>query len=95
MVFNLSITTATGSTGTIGGKRSDEFHLASEIGEDNVIHCHGCGEAFNEELMTSCKEQNVVSASGSGGSTTVSSSSPTCIKCGSSDLSSSKSIEVS
>jgi len=36
-------------SGTIGGRESQEFILISEIGEDDVLICPGCGYAANAE----------------------------------------------
>ncbi len=36
-------------SGTIGGRESQEFMLISEIGEDEVLICAGCGYAANAE----------------------------------------------
>lgn len=86
---------------------SDEFHLVSDLGEDNIIHCHSCGADFNGELLTTTtvtENQEVVasvSATAGGGSThnhrhtsqTVSNET-SCINCRSTELSASKSIEV-
>ena len=36
-------------SGAIGGKQSEEFIFLSEIGEDNIILCPGCGYAANQE----------------------------------------------
>jgi len=85
--------TATGSTGTIGGKKSHEFHILSEVGEDRILHCDTCKEAFNDELCEVIHDRKV-SATDGRSSNTASTSSPKCIHCGSSDLSGSTSIEV-
>lgn len=37
-------------TGDIGGSESHEFHLASPVGEDDLLVCSGCGFAINAEL---------------------------------------------
>jgi prolyl-tRNA synthetase len=86
---------AFGSTGTIGGKRSDEFHLLSEVGEDNLVHCQSCSAVFNGELFEEEESISRAATTGSGHSIPTSSNNlNSCIKCGSSDLSNSKSIEV-
>ncbi len=36
-------------SGAIGGKQSEEFIFLTEIGEDNIILCSGCGYAANQE----------------------------------------------
>jgi len=106
----LKWTKASGTTGTIGGSLSHEFHLPSEVGEDDLLHCHSCNQDFNGELLGAVMDDHVgqenasasaaAMASGSGGSRRVHTSAstlenpPACIHCGSKDLSSSKSIEV-
>ncbi|KNC82741.1 prolyl-tRNA synthetase [Sphaeroforma arctica JP610] len=40
---------ALADTGAIGGSLSHELHVISEIGEDNIVHCNGCGYAANDE----------------------------------------------
>lgn len=41
---------AEASSGDIGGDLSHEYHLASSVGEDNVISCDNCSYVANEEL---------------------------------------------
>jgi prolyl-tRNA synthetase len=41
------------SSGTMGGSASTEFMCPSDIGEDLVVHCPGCGYAANIEKATS------------------------------------------
>lgn len=43
---------AEASSGDIGGDLSHEYHLPSQIGEDNVISCTDCEYVANEELAT-------------------------------------------
>ncbi|KAK5628476.1 hypothetical protein RRF57_004191 [Xylaria bambusicola] len=43
---------AEASSGDIGGDLSHEYHLPSQIGEDNVINCTDCEYVANEELAT-------------------------------------------
>ncbi|MEE8471909.1 MAG: proline--tRNA ligase, partial [Dehalococcoidia bacterium] len=42
-------------SGAIGGKDSHEFMVLTESGEDEVIHCPGCGYAANAEKAGSVK----------------------------------------
>lgn len=37
-------------TGSIGGRRSHEFHVLAHSGEDVIVHCEACGYAANLEL---------------------------------------------
>ena len=37
-------------TGVMGGNKSHEFMVLTEIGEDVIVHCKGCGYAANAEL---------------------------------------------
>ena len=43
--------TAAGSTGAMGGLRSHEFLLPSDVGEDPLCRCERCGGAWNLELL--------------------------------------------
>jgi prolyl-tRNA synthetase len=45
--------TVEASSGAMGGKESVEFMVASDVGEDEVAHCAGCGYAANLEKATS------------------------------------------
>tara|TARA_B100000315_G_scaffold174841_1_gene163289 strand:- start:268 stop:1422 length:1155 start_codon:yes stop_codon:yes gene_type:complete len=42
-------------SGAIGGKDSHEFMVLTESGEDEVVHCPGCGYAANAEKAGSVK----------------------------------------
>jgi prolyl-tRNA synthetase len=42
------------STGLIGGKESHEFMVTSQIGEDVLVFCCGCGYGANAELEQHC-----------------------------------------
>jgi prolyl-tRNA synthetase len=44
------------SSGTIGGKISNEFMLLSEIGEDRILVCKKCGYAVNTELVKNARK---------------------------------------
>ncbi|MBI4234534.1 MAG: proline--tRNA ligase [Chloroflexi bacterium] len=44
-------------SGAIGGKDSHEFVLPTEVGEDTVILCGGCGYAANAERAQSVKRE--------------------------------------
>ncbi|CAL1297462.1 unnamed protein product [Larinioides sclopetarius] len=39
-----------GSSGDIGGKSSHEFHLISDVGEDEIFYCPKCKTGINKEL---------------------------------------------
>ncbi|KAF7723352.1 hypothetical protein EC973_002100 [Apophysomyces ossiformis] len=41
---------AEADSGNIGGSRSHEYHLLSNVGEDTLLTCSGCGYTANEEL---------------------------------------------
>jgi len=43
-------------TGAIGGRRSHEFHVLAESGEDVIAHCSSCDYAANVEMATSCRK---------------------------------------
>lgn len=44
-------------SGAIGGKDSHEFMVVAESGEDEIIHCEGCGCAANAEKAARVKEE--------------------------------------
>ncbi|CAD5116673.1 DgyrCDS5539 [Dimorphilus gyrociliatus] len=48
--LNLDFFKVQADTGTMGGSSSHEYHIESPIGEDTLILCKNCGEAFNKEL---------------------------------------------
>lgn len=48
--YNFYKLTAKGSVGAMGGKFSHEYHLISEVGEDDLLFCNSCGSAINSEL---------------------------------------------
>lgn len=48
--FNLPYMVAEASSGNIGGSISHEYHLPSEVGEDEIVSCDNCGYAANVEL---------------------------------------------
>eukprot|EP01134_Creolimax_fragrantissima_P004016 CFRG4016T1 len=50
--FKLRHVRALADSGTIGGSLSHEFHVISEIGEDNIVYCQDCGYAANEDMAT-------------------------------------------
>ncbi|ORE13853.1 class II aaRS and biotin synthetase [Rhizopus microsporus] len=41
---------AEADSGNIGGSKSHEYHLVSQVGEDTLLTCSGCGYTANEEL---------------------------------------------
>jgi len=43
-------------TGSIGGKKSHEFHVLAQSGEDLIMHCSACDYAANQEKAVSKKE---------------------------------------
>ncbi|MFC1866018.1 proline--tRNA ligase [Chloroflexota bacterium] len=52
----LSVMIIEADSGAIGGKDSNEFMVVSEIGEDEIICCEGCGSAANAEKAKCAKE---------------------------------------
>jgi len=48
--IDLPIHMALASSGAIGGSLSHEFHLATPVGQDQIMHCTNCARAFNTEL---------------------------------------------
>lgn len=90
--LDLTWVQAKGSTGTIGGHLSHEFHILSEVGEDSIIHCASCQQSFNSDLLETSEDKVAVTGTGT---TAVSRGDTKCVHCGSSSsLSSSTSIEV-
>lgn len=51
--LKLPFLVAEASSGDIGGDLSHEYHLATPIGEDNIISCNSCDYVANEELASS------------------------------------------
>lgn len=39
------------AAGIMGGSISHEYHFLSQIGEDRILKCKGCGSTFNEEFL--------------------------------------------
>uniref|UniRef100_A0A182JII1 Probable proline--tRNA ligase, mitochondrial n=1 Tax=Anopheles atroparvus TaxID=41427 RepID=A0A182JII1_ANOAO len=46
-----------GDCGTMGGSLSHEYHLPSEVGEDELVHCTRCGTRSNAELVETLCQQ--------------------------------------
>lgn len=44
------------STGVMGGIKSTEFHLLTEVGEDSILHCSACNKFKNSEVEQACCE---------------------------------------
>ena len=55
--LNMPVLIAEAESGSMGGNRSDEFHIATHIGEDKVITCCDCDYVANEELAESKRPQ--------------------------------------
>jgi prolyl-tRNA synthetase len=51
----LDATLIEADSGAIGGKDSHEFMVATEVGEDEVIYCDGCGYVANVERASFAK----------------------------------------
>lgn len=47
-------------TGSIGGKKSHEFHVLAQSGEDLIIHCSTCDYAANQEKAVSHRQTATV-----------------------------------
>ncbi len=47
--LGLDFTIVDADTGAMGGSGSQEFMVKSEVGEDVIAHCDGCGYSANEE----------------------------------------------
>jgi len=46
-------------TGAIGGRRSHEFHVLADSGEDVIAHCSSCDYAANVEMARACRKTPV------------------------------------
>lgn len=49
--LGLDVVPVAADNGTIGGKKSEEFMMISDIGEDNVLFDEETGVAFNSEIL--------------------------------------------
>lgn len=47
--LGLSFKEAVADSGDIGGDKSHEYHLLSQVGEDTILHCSECGYCSNME----------------------------------------------
>ncbi len=47
-------------TGAIGGKKSHEFHVLADSGEDSIVFCGTCSYAANRELATSSGQEKKI-----------------------------------
>jgi|LGVE01.1.fsa_nt_gb prolyl-tRNA synthetase len=47
--LELDFVPVSADSGSMGGKRSEEFMVKSEVGEDTIVFCDNCGYAANEE----------------------------------------------
>eukprot|EP00123_Amoebidium_parasiticum_P014400 comp22482_c0_seq1/m.33905 comp22482_c0_seq1/g.33905 ORF comp22482_c0_seq1/g.33905 comp22482_c0_seq1/m.33905 type:complete len:574 (-) comp22482_c0_seq1:741-2462(-) len=56
--MGLDYARAEADTGNIGGTRSHEFHVLSQVGEDTLIHCRSCGYAANQEKAVTAIPEN-------------------------------------
>ena len=50
--LELDIKKAKASVGAMGGVRSHEYHVLSEVGEDKIFVCEKCGKASSLELFS-------------------------------------------
>lgn len=48
------------SVGAMGGSKSNEFHMESNIGEDKIYSCEKCGLSISSELIHASKESGKV-----------------------------------
>jgi prolyl-tRNA synthetase len=49
--LNLNYRKAAASVGTMGGKRSHEYHVSSPIGEDKIFTCPACKKSLSIDLI--------------------------------------------
>lgn len=45
-------------SGMMGGKVADEFQLLTDVGEDSIVICDGCGYTANMEVARCVKDEN-------------------------------------
>jgi prolyl-tRNA synthetase len=48
------------SVGSMGGKKSHEYHLESEIGEDQIFVCDACSKAISVDLLDKDADKKLV-----------------------------------
>lgn len=65
----------------MGGKKSHEYHILSETGEDHLLCCQDCGYSCNEEIIQQIVEQPAASPEN-------------CLNCQSTNIQRVKAIEV-
>ncbi|KAL8959266.1 MAG: hypothetical protein Q9193_003841 [Seirophora villosa] len=61
--LRLPFLVARAQSGEMGGSRSHEYHVASASGEDTVISCTSCNFAYNEEVVLSDTEPQILKRS--------------------------------
>lgn len=59
--LDLDFVKATASVGAMGGKRSDEFHIVSSVGEDKVYTCGSCRKSISADLVAGAAQESQVS----------------------------------
>lgn len=67
------------TTGSIGGKFSHEYQLSVPSGEDTVVKCSSCSQAYNIEMYHELKEGHDLDV---------------CINCGSTNITKSQALEL-
>lgn len=67
------------TTGSIGGEFSHEYQLAVSSGEDIVVKCNKCSEAYNIEMCNELKREHNQDA---------------CLNCGSTNITKSQALEL-
>jgi prolyl-tRNA synthetase len=53
--LELNYKKAVASTGSMGGSKSHEYHIESEIGEDKIFECKICSKSISSDLVDSNK----------------------------------------
>lgn len=51
-LLDIDVIKVKGSSGDIGGESSHEFHIISDIGEDEIFYCLKCRNGINSELLS-------------------------------------------
>lgn len=56
--LNLNYKKAKASVGSMGGKRSHEYHVNASVGEDKIFTCKKCSQSISIDLIDAEKHQN-------------------------------------
>ncbi|RMZ95634.1 putative proline--tRNA mitochondrial [Brachionus plicatilis] len=57
--LNLNYKKASASVGSMGGKRSHEYHVEASVGEDRIFTCQKCSRSVSIDLVDAEKQESV------------------------------------